>query len=157
LVTVLATQIHRTQIASLVTQTISKLVCGSNSSQLIRLLRQAGCCSVLVRTVHAHLRRRGVRGGGEAIDSEPDCHVLLLRELLRAICSMINVSQSDRVEMLRCRKTFLREGAHEAVVLVMKGYKVIANGHPTPASEGTGFQLYDEISFVWLKLVITFT
>ena len=111
-------------LASLVSRTISVLACGSRSGKIVTLLRKAGCCSALVQAVCVH-HRAGEEVADQGLESvSTSSPLMLLRDLLQCICDLVDADHLDPNELLRGRALFLREGAHEAVVLVARMHKV---------------------------------
>ena len=129
LVAILQTHSRWIPVASEATRAISALAGGGNSTKIVSLLRKAGCCSALVKAVCVH--HRGLQGEDEAVSAS----LLFLRDLLRSVCDMLDPNRVDPGELSRCRACFLREGAHEAVVLVTRTHK-ISTVATTPTTAG---------------------
>ena len=106
----------------LAVQTMSCLASGSHCRVHISLLQTAGCCSALVQAVCIHYRGGEICGRGE--EEIPDSSMILLQCLVQCISDLLDANRILPTELIECRASFVREGSHEAMALVMRTLKI---------------------------------
>jgi hypothetical protein len=108
--------------ATLAVQTMSSLATGSHSRGHAALLQRAGCCSALVQAVCVHYR--GGETSGRRGEELPDSSMILLQNLVQCICDLLDANRVSPTELIEYRASFIKEGAHEAMALVMRTLKI---------------------------------
>ena len=108
--------------ATLAVQTMSSLATGSHSRGHAALLQRAGCCSALVQAVCVHYR--GGETSGRRGEELPDSSMVLLQNLVQCICDLLDANRVSPTELIEYRASFIKEGAHEAMALVMRTLKI---------------------------------
>ena len=108
--------------ATLAVQTMSSLATGSHSRGHAALLQRAGCCSALVQAVCVHYR--GGETSGRRGEELPDSSMILLQNLVQCICDLLDANRVSPTELLEYKASFIKEGAHEAMALVMRTLKI---------------------------------
>ena len=108
--------------ATLAVQSMSCLATGSHSRGHAALLQRAGCCSALVQAVCVHYR--GGETSGRRGEELPESSMILLQNLVQCICDLLDANRVSPTELIEYRASFIKEGAHEAMALVMRTLKI---------------------------------
>ena len=106
----------------LAVQTMSCLASGSHCRVHVALLQTAGCCSALIQAVCIHYRGGEICGRRE--EEVPDSSMILLQCLVQCISDLLDANRISPAELIECRASFVREGSHEAMALVMRTLKI---------------------------------
>ena len=112
------THFESSEEVSLATRTISLLVKSGHCRKQLSQFRTSACCCALVQSICVHCRRE------EHDDQVPEASILILRYLLQCMCDLMDLDTASPDKLLRHRALLVKEGAHEAVVLLLKALKI---------------------------------
>ena len=117
------THFESSEEVSLATRTISLLVKSGYCRKQLSQFRTSSCCCALVQAICVHCRC------DEYDNRVPDTSILILRYLLQCMCDLMDSDTAPPDKLLRHRALLVKEGAHEAVVLLLKTLKISDDAH----------------------------
>jgi hypothetical protein len=118
LVAMLHTHFESSEEVSLATRTISLLVKSGHCRKQLSQFRTSACCCAIVQSICVHCRCE------EHCSQVPEASILILKYLLQCMCDLMDLDTAPPDKLLRHRALLVKEGAHEAVVLLLKALKI---------------------------------
>ena len=145
---------HWIPAAVLTVKAISCLISGPAAKRHISILLDTGCSSALVQAVCVHYLGTNVQNNvpSNVYNNIPNnvpnntnnvpnnkvevpSSLLLLEDLLRCIGGFLAATHTTFDDLSQCRSSLIREGAHEAMVLVLRTH-TISNDYSCPIIKG---------------------
>ena len=135
---------HWIPAAVLTVKAISSLISGPAAKKHISILLDTGCSCALVQAVCVHYLGTNVSTNIPANNApnnvpsdkaEVPSSLLFLEDLLRCIGGFLDAAHSTFDDLSQCRSSLIREGAHEAMVLVLRTHSISAD-YTCPTKKG---------------------